>query len=145
MIDEKWIHELREHFPALSNSRNGKPPIYFDNACTTLVPKQVIQSMNEYYTSFSGCGATRSNHWFAREVFSRIEGNPDKGIKGSRSIIKEFINAKSKNEIIFTLNASHGINFIALGYKFKKGDTVLLTDKEHNSNLLPWIRLKKKD
>jgi cysteine desulfurase / selenocysteine lyase len=144
MINEKWIWEIRKDFPALNNLRNGKPPIYFDNACTTLVPGQVIQSMNDYYTGFPGCGAARSKHWFAREVFSRIEGDPDKDIKGSRSIIKEFINARSEKEIIFTLNASHSINIIALGYKFRTGDTVLLTDKEHNSNLLPWIRLKKK-
>ncbi len=144
MIGEKWVQKIRKDFPALNNSRNGRPPIYFDNACTTLVPKQVIQAMNDYYTGYPGCGAARSRHWFAREVFSRIEGNPDKGIKGSRSVIKEFINARSEKEIIFTLNTSHGINIIALGLKFKAGDTVLLTEKEHNSNLLPWIRLGKK-
>jgi cysteine desulfurase / selenocysteine lyase len=144
MLNEKWIREIRKDFPALNNSRNGKPPIYFDNACTTLVPEQVIKSMNDYYIEYPGCGAARSKHWFAKEVFSRIEGNPDKGIKGSRTIIKEFINAVSEKEIIFTLNTTHSINIIALGYKFRAGDTVLLTDKEHNSNLLPWIRLKKK-
>ncbi len=144
MINEEWVREIRKDFPALNNLRNGKPPIYFDNACTTLVPGKVIQSIIDYYSGFPGCGAARSKHWFAREVYSRIEGNPDTGIKGSRNIIKEFINARSPKEIIFTLNASHSINIVALGYEFKKGDTVVLTDKEHNSNLLPWIRLKKK-
>jgi cysteine desulfurase/selenocysteine lyase len=142
--DDKWVTAIRKDFPALKNRRHGKPPVYFDNACTTLVPQQVIDALNEYYTSFPGCGGARSRHWFAQEVNDRIEGNPDKGIKGSRQIIKEFINARSEKEIIFTQNTSHAINIVALGFKFKPGDVVLLTDKEHNSNLLPWLRLQKK-
>jgi cysteine desulfurase/selenocysteine lyase len=130
---------VRRDFPALRTLRNGKPPIYFDNACTTLVPKQVIDAITEYYTEYPGCAGGRSRHWFAEEVTSRIEGNG--GTKGSRQIIQEFIGAESKKEIIFTLNASHAINTVALGYKFRPGDTVLLTDKEHNSNLVPWLRL----
>jgi len=100
--------------------------------------------MNDYYAGFPGCGGARSRHWFAEEVTNRIEGNPDKGIKGSRRIIKEFINAGSVREIIFTQNTSHAINIVALGLKFRPGDVILLTDKEHNSNLLPWLRLQKK-
>jgi cysteine desulfurase / selenocysteine lyase len=144
MYDEKWVQGIRKDFPALNSSRNDKPPIYFDNACTSLVPNHVIQAMNDYYTGFPGCGGARSKHWFAKEVFARIEGNPEKGIKGSRALVKEFINARSEKEIIFTQNASHSINIIALGFKFNAGDTVLLTEKEHNSNLLPWMRLRKK-
>jgi len=124
--------------------RNGSPPVYLDSACTTLVPRQVIDMINEYYTGFPGCAGARSRHWFAQEVNDRIEGNPDKGIKGSRTLIKEFINADSEREIIFTQNTSHAINMVALGFKFQPGDTVLLTDREHNSNLLPWLRLQEK-
>lgn len=142
MTDDKWIKAIRDNFPALKNRRNGKPPIYFDNACTTLVPQQVIDVFNGYYTGFPGCGGARSRHWFAEEVTGRIEGNPDKGIRGSRQIIKDFIHARSEKEIIFTLNTSHAINTVALGFKFYPGDIVLLTDKEHNSNLLPWLRLQ---
>ncbi|MGD0780685.1 MAG: aminotransferase class V-fold PLP-dependent enzyme [Dehalococcoidales bacterium] len=141
---DKWVAAIRKDFPALQNRRNGKPPIYLDSACTTLVPQSVIQAINDYYTGFPGCGGARSRHWFAEEVNNRIEGNHEKGIKGSREIIKEFINAKSEKEIIFTQNTSHAINIVALGFKFQPGDTVLLTDKEHNSNLLPWLRLQKK-
>ena len=104
----------------------------------------MIKSINEYYTGFPGCGGARSRHWFAEEVINRIEGNPDKSIKGSRTLIKEFINARSEKEIIFTQNTSHAINIVALGFKFRPGDVVLLIDKEHNSNLLPWLRLQKK-
>jgi cysteine desulfurase/selenocysteine lyase len=141
---DKWVALIRMDFPALKNQRNGKPPIYFDSACTTLVPQAVIDALNEYYHGFPGCGGARSRHWFALEVNDRIEGNEEKGIKGSRRLIKEFINARSEKEIIFTLNTSHAINIVALGFKFQPGDTVLLTDKEHNSNLLPWLRLQKK-
>jgi cysteine desulfurase/selenocysteine lyase len=100
--------------------------------------------MDDYYRRFPGCGGARSRHWFAREVNDRIEGNPDRGIKGARTLVKEFLNARNEKEIIFTQNTSHAINIVALGFKFRKGDVVLLTDKEHNSNLLPWLRLQKK-
>jgi cysteine desulfurase/selenocysteine lyase len=140
--NKKSLDSIRNDFPALKNRRNGKPPIYFDNACTSLVPKQVIEAIDEYYTEFPACGGWRSRHWFAEEVRSRIEGNSERGVKGSRQIIKEFINARSEKEIIFTMNASHAINMVALGFKFQPQDVVLLTDKEHNSNLIPWLRLQ---
>jgi cysteine desulfurase/selenocysteine lyase len=138
-----WVNRIREDFPSLQKRRNGKPPVYFDNACTTLVPRQVIDAINAYYSGFPGCAGARSRHWFAQEVNDLIEGNPEKGIKGSRVLIKEFINARSEKEIIFTQNTSHAINIVALGFRFKPGDAVLLTDKEHSSNLLPWLRLQK--
>ena len=144
MLEKKIIEEIRKDFPALKNTRNGNPPIYLDNACTTLTPEPVIKSMNEYYTGYSGCGGRRSRHWFADETYIRIEGGNEKEIKGSRTIFKEFINARDKTEIIFTQNATHGINIVALGFNFRPGDMVLLTDIEHNSNLLPWQRLRKK-
>ncbi len=144
MENEKWVNKIREDFPSLKNQRNGRPPVYLDSACTTLVPRQVIDTINEYYTGFPGCAGARSRHWYAQEVNDRIEGNPERGIKGSRTLIKEFINARSEKEIIFTQNTSHAINMVALGFRFRPGDTVLLTDREHNSNLLPWLRLQKK-
>ena len=93
--------------------------------------------------SSPACGSGRSRHWFAWQVTDRIDGNPETGIQGSRQAIQKFINARSDKEIIFTTNTSHGINIVALGTKFKPGDIVLLTDKEHNSNLIPWLRLQK--
>ena len=116
----------RDDFPALKTRHNGNPPVYFDNACNTLGPvQQVIQTINEYYTDYPACGVGRSRHWFAQQVTDRIDGNPETGMKGSRQIIKEFINARSEKEIIFTVNTSHGINMVALGTQFKPGDVVL--------------------
>jgi cysteine desulfurase/selenocysteine lyase len=143
MAVNKPMEYFRDDFPALKNRRNGKPPVYFDNACTSLVPECVIKAISEYYSKYPACGGWRSRHWFAEEVNNRIEGNLEKGIKGSRQIIRDFINAKSEKEIIFTLNTSHALNIVALGFKFEPGDIVLLTDKEHNSNLIPWLRLEK--
>ena len=73
------LEATRRDFPALSRLRNGKPPVYLDNACTTLVPRQVIEAINEYYKEYPACGEGRSQHWFAEEVSSRIEGDAKKG------------------------------------------------------------------
>jgi len=132
----EWV---RKDFPSLQNRYDGKLPVYFDNACNTLVPQQVVDAFCAYYNEFPACGEGRSRHRFAAEVTDRIDGNPDRGMKGSRNIIKDFLNASSHKEIIFTLNSSHGINLVALGTQFKPGDVVLHTDKEHNSNLIPWL------
>ncbi|MFA5316181.1 MAG: aminotransferase class V-fold PLP-dependent enzyme, partial [Dehalococcoidales bacterium] len=140
---ENQLHWTRDDFPALRNQHNNQPPIYFDNACNTLVPNEVIEAVREYYTDFPACGGSRSQHRFAKEVNDRIEGNVGRGMSGSRRLIKEFINAGSEREIVFTFNSSHGINVVALGMRFKAGDVVVLTDKEHNSNLIPWLRLQK--
>jgi cysteine desulfurase / selenocysteine lyase len=143
MNHQTLLETCRDDFPSLKRRRNEKPPVYMDSACTTLVPRQVIAAMNEYYTDYPSCGGRRSHHWFAEEVTSRVEGNTERGIKGARQKIAEFIHAGSEKEIIFTLNTTHAINTVALGFKFKPGDVVLLTDREHNSNLLPWLRLQK--
>jgi cysteine desulfurase / selenocysteine lyase len=144
LAGENSLEWVRKDFPALKNFYNGMPPVYFDNACNTLVPRQVIEAFNEYYEKFPACGEGRSRHRFAAEVTDRIDGNTERGMKGARHIIKDFLNAASHKEIIFTLNASHGVNIVALGTQFKPGDIVLHTDKEHNSNLIPWLRLRKK-
>jgi cysteine desulfurase/selenocysteine lyase len=142
MNHQRSLEDCRKDFPSLNRRRGGKQPVYLDNACTTLVPSPVIAAIDEYYREYPACGGRRSRHWFAEEVSERIEGNADKGLKGSRQIIAEFINAHSEREIIFTLNTSHSINLVALGFKFRRGDVVLLSDKEHNSNLVPWLRLE---
>ncbi|NLE08003.1 MAG: aminotransferase class V-fold PLP-dependent enzyme [Dehalococcoidales bacterium] len=144
MTSENSLEWVRKDFPSLENKHNGWLPVYFDNACNTLVPRQVIDAFNDYYMNFPACGEGRSRHWFAAEVTDRIDGNEERGMQGARNSIKEFFNASSHKEIIFTLNSSHGINIVALGMQFKPGDVVLHTDKEHNSNMIPWLRLRKK-
>ncbi len=142
-MERQRLTGIRADFPALAQERNGRPPVYFDNACTTLVPAPVIAAIRDYYEGFPGCGGGRSRHWFSAEVARRIEGDPEEGVTGSRDAVRAFINARSTKEIVFTLNTSHAINTVALGFPFKQGDVVLLSDREHNSNLLPWLRLEK--
>jgi cysteine desulfurase/selenocysteine lyase len=121
--------KIRQDFPIIAR----KKLIYFDSACNSLRPKQVINAMNSYYEDFPAC-AGRSAHklgQLATDAYAL-----------ARNKIAKFINAKS-NEIIFTRNTTEGINLIAKCLDFKPGDIVLTTDKEHNSNLLPWQQLEK--
>ncbi|MCX6821498.1 MAG: aminotransferase class V-fold PLP-dependent enzyme, partial [Candidatus Aenigmarchaeota archaeon] len=113
---------------------NGKPIIYFDSSCVTLKPKQVVEAMNEYYEEYPGC-AGRSIHKFGNRVTDKV--------KESRETIAKFIGAKKPEEIIFTRNTTEGINLLAHSLGLKKGDIILTTDREHNSNLLPWQVLAK--
>jgi cysteine desulfurase/selenocysteine lyase len=142
MDHQASLSAYRDDFPSLQRRRSDRPPVYLDNACTTLVPRQVIAALDEYYTDYPSCGGRRSHHWFAEEVTRRIEGSAEQGIKGTRQSIAELVNAASKDEIVFTSNTTHAINAVALGLRFEPGDVVLITDREHNSNLLPWLRLQ---
>ena len=89
--------------------------------------------MDEYYTGFPGCGG-RSVHSIATQVSITCDE--------ARGKVREFINAGSENEIIWTKNSTESIATVAHGFKFKKDDVVLITDKEHNSNLVPWHILR---
>ncbi len=129
------VSKIREDFPVLQRKVNGKPIIYFDNACMTLRPLQVIEKLSEYYMEYAACG-DRSIHKLGKQV--------DEEVLKTREAIKDLINTEKTEEIVFTKNTTEGINIVAYGFDFKKGDIVLTTDKEHNSNLLPWQRLKQK-
>lgn len=126
------VEKIRKDFPVLQREIHGKPIIYFDNACMTLRPIQVIEKVNEYYKEYPACGE-RSAHSLGRRV--------DEELVKSRESLKKFINAKKTEEIIFTKNTTEGINLVANSLELEKGDVVLGTDKEHNSNLLPWQKL----
>lgn len=126
-------NKMREDFEILNKNVKGKPIIYFDNACMSLKPKQVVEAMNRYYSEFPACGG-RSLHSLGKKVTEEM--------RNARRIMQKFINAKSEKEIIFTKNTTEGINLIANSFNFEEGDEVITTSKEHNSNLLPWQRLK---
>ncbi len=129
------LNKIRQDFPILQKLIKGKLPIYFDNACQTLRPLSVIKAMDEYYEEYPGCGG-RSVHKIGEMVTRKCDE--------ARKIIANFIGAKRKEEIIFTRNTTEGINLIAHSSPFQKGDVVVTTDKEHNSNLIPWQILKEK-
>ena len=127
------FNELRKDFTVLERKINEKPIIYFDNACMSLRPKQVIKKMNEYYNKFPGC-AGRSNHTISEEV--------NKAVNEARENIAKFFSAKAE-AVVFTKNCTEAINLVANAFPFENGDVVLTTDKEHNSNLIPWLKLQK--
>ncbi|UCG68400.1 MAG: cysteine desulfurase [Thermoplasmata archaeon] len=127
------IKKIREDFPILSQELYGKPLIYLDSACMSLKPKQVISVMNEYYHDHPACGG-RSVHKLGTKVTIRCDS--------ARERIREFLSAEESKEIVFTRNTTEGINLVARCFDFKKGDVVLTTDREHNSNLAPWHIIK---
>lgn len=123
------VQKIRNDFPALSSKA-----VYLDSACMSLKPQCVLDAMNQYYTSFPAC-AGRSSHAWSKRV--------DEKIRETREGIASFINARHPDELIFTRNTTEAINLVARGLDLKKGDEVLISDKEHNSNLIPWLRLVK--
>jgi cysteine desulfurase/selenocysteine lyase len=129
------IQKIRQDFPLLNEINHPKPVVYFDNACQSLRPQSVIDTINQYYREYPACGG-RSMHHLAARVTRECDQ--------SRSIIAKFLNAARKEEIVFTRNTTEGINLVANSLGLKKGDAVLISDKEHNSNLIPWQLLQNK-
>ena len=124
------LDKTREDFPLF---RQDNPPAYLDNACSTLKPDSVIQTINEYYTKNPGC-AGRSVHRFGTKV--------SLAASKARKTLASYINSPNVNEVVWTRNATHSLNQIAKGLSWNKGDVILTTDREHNSNLVPWIQLE---
>ena len=112
--------------------------IYFDNGATTFKPNTVINSIKDYYENYSA-NAHRGDYDISYKV--------DLAFEGVREKVKDFINAKEKEEIIFTSGTTHSLNLVACTFfaKFlEPGDEVLITSTEHASNVLPWFNLVNK-
>ena len=125
------LKNIRTQFPTL---RQESAPAYLDNACVTLKPDCVVEAINDYYTKTPGCGG-RSVHRYGTAV--------SRATNDARIKLQKFLNAESANEVVFTRNATHSLNQVAHGMKWEAGDVVLTTDREHNSNLVPWLQLEK--
>jgi cysteine desulfurase / selenocysteine lyase len=122
----------RADFPAL-RARPGQPaPAYLDSACMSLVPKAVLAAMEEYYAEFPGC-AGRSLHRFAEEVGRRYES--------AREAFGRFLGRNDPRGVVFLRNATEAINLVGQGFPWRPGERVLISDREHNSNLIVWQRL----
>ena len=124
------VQKIRQDFPTLASDN---APAYLDNACVTLRPNSVIKSILDYYELSPGCGG-RSVHKYGTMV--------SKAIVESRKKLSTMVNANEMNEIVFTKNATQSLNQISKGLSWEKGDIVLTTDREHNSNLVPWLQLE---
>jgi cysteine desulfurase / selenocysteine lyase len=134
------IKKIKSEFPIFKQKINGKPLVYLDSANSSQKPQIVINKLSNFYeTEYSNVG--RSVHSLAVKATNRYEETRDK--------VKDFFNAKHREEIIFTKGATEAINLVASSYgdKFiKAGDEILVTELEHHSNYVPWnfIREKKK-
>ena len=130
------INSIKSQFPIFSNKINGKQLVYLDNSNSSQKPIAVLNALDYFYRNeFSNIG--RSIHSLAVNATNKFEQ--------TRTNVKNFINAKSKEEIIFTKNATESINLVATTFgqqNIKKGDEILITELEHHSNYVPWHYLR---
>jgi len=132
------IENIRKDFPILNRRvRDNKPLVYLDNASTTQKPKQVIDTITNYYNNYNA-NIHRSVYSIAEEATEAYEKTRDK--------VARFINAPKREEIIFVRGTTEGINLVAYawGRKYiKEGDIIVTTEYEHHSNIVPWQLLVK--
>ncbi|MAH54428.1 MAG: cysteine desulfurase [Candidatus Pelagibacter sp.] len=130
------IKTIKSEFPIFSNKVNGKTLVYLDSSNSSQKPKSVLNSLDNFYKNeFSNIG--RSIHSLAVNATNKYEE--------TRMSIKNFINASSKDEIVFTKNATESINLVATTFgqqNIQKGDEILITELEHHSNYVPWHYLR---
>jgi cysteine desulfurase/selenocysteine lyase len=133
LTKEKTIADkVRADFPILAQIINAKPLIYLDNAATSQKPLPVINTLRNYY-EYDNANVHRGAH--------SLSGRATDAYEGARDKIAKFINAKSRNEIIYTRNATEAINLVAYSWglaNLKEGDEVILSVMEHHSNIVPW-------
>jgi cysteine desulfurase/selenocysteine lyase len=123
---------LRDDFPILSRTVNGKPLVYLDNAATSQKPRSVIAALVDYYERYNA-NVHRGVHQLSQEATDAYEA--------VRVQTARFINAPSENEIIFVRNTTEAINLVAYAWARKAlraGDEIVVTEMEHHSNLIPW-------
>jgi len=128
---------IKKDFPIFKRKINNKEIIYLDSAATSEKPRQVINSIKEFYEKYNA-NIHRGLYTLSDEATELYEKTREK--------VANFINAE-KEEIIFTKNATEAINYAVFGYFskiLKKHDIILLTEMEHNSNVVPWKVLSKK-
>ena len=126
------LTKIRDDFPILKSRINNHQLVYFDNAATTQKPQSVIDGISNYYKSYNA-NIHRGIHSLAEKATEEFEE--------TRSLVKEFINASSENEIIFTRGTTEGINLISSSlskFYFNEGDEIIISEMEHHSKIVPW-------
>ena len=123
---------LRKDFPCADQIINGKRLAYLDSAATTLKPQCVIDEVKKHYTTETS-NIHRGLYWLSENATSKFEATRDK--------ISNFINSPDRSQIIFTKGTTESVNLVAQSYArhfLNKGDTILLSQMEHHSNIVPW-------
>lgn len=132
------LEKIRKDFPILERQVHGRPLVYLDNAATTQKPRCVVEAMvSEYYES--NANVHRGVHFLSQQATEMHEG--------ARERVRNFINAHSIEEVVFTRGTTEGLNLVAFSYGeafLKPGDEVILTVMEHHSNIVPWQMLRER-
>ena len=130
----KDLSIYREDFPILKRKIKNNNLIFFDNGATTQKPNQVIDTISEYYRTY--------NSNIHRSVYT-LGDESEKIYEESKHLVKDFINANSYEEIIYTSGTTESMNFIAriIEQDIKEGEEIILTYMEHHANLVPWQQL----
>ncbi len=126
------VFAIRKQFPVLNREVKGKPLVYFDNAATTQKPQSVMDVLVDYYSGYNA-NIHRGIHTLAEEATAAFEL--------SRDAVQKFINAASREEIIFTKGTTESINLVAYSWgrqNIKAGDEIIISTMEHHSNIVPW-------
>ncbi|WP_096156763.1 MULTISPECIES: cysteine desulfurase [Bacillus] len=126
------IQDIRRQFPILHQEVNGHPLVYLDSAATSQKPLAVIEALDKYYREYNS-NVHRGVHTLGTRATDGYEGARDK--------VKKFINAKHREEIIFTRGTTTALNLVASSYaraNLKEGDEIVITYMEHHSNIIPW-------
>lgn len=134
MLDNK----IKNDFPILFQEVNDEPLVYLDNAATSQKPKQVIDSLVHYY-EHDNANVHRGVHTLAERATSSYEA--------SREKVRNFINAKSTKEVLFTRGTTTAINWLSRSYgdaNVSVGDEILISQMEHHSNIVTWQELAKR-
>ena len=132
------IKKIKTEFPIFKQKIKGKPLVYLDSANSSQKPQVVIKKISNFYeTEYSNVG--RSVHSLAVKATNRYEETRDK--------VKNYFNAKHREEIVFTKGATEAINLVASSYGeqfITNGDEIIVTELEHHSNYVPWDFIRKK-
>lgn len=126
------INKVREDFPILSRTVYDKPLVYFDNAATTQKPREVVDSLVDEYYSVNA-NVHRGVHFLSQQATDLHEE--------AREKVRQFINSKSTDEIIFTRGTTEGLNLVCSSFADEymgEGDEVIVSTMEHHSNIVPW-------
>ena len=132
LSDAMQISELRQYFPQLSEQVYSKPLVYLDNAATALRPQSVIQKWTDLSQKHNA-NIHRAVHYSAAVATQEYES--------ARDAVCEFLNAKTREEIIFTSGTTASINLVAFAFGeafINEGDEVIVSEAEHHSNIVPW-------
>ena len=132
------VEEIRRLFPALSRKVYGKDLVYFDNAATSQRPQSVLDMWNRI-SSESNANIHRAVHRLADEATQAYEQ--------ARDCVKNFVNARSREEIVFTSGTTAAVNLVAFSFGeafVNEGDEIVVTEAEHHSNIVPWQMLCKR-